>query len=304
VAVIADNAFHDANLARQQGSFSDNVGLFASLVAWLTEDRGSIPHLFPTGVVGAGLSNPAVRVLSPNGLISVFGSNIAETGTLRLGGLEDLTDAGALPTTLADTCLEIDGKRAPVLAVTESQVNGQTPGLSANSRTKLSVIRNCGSAKEFRSNQVDVDVRTSSPEFFYFMTELSGRNPIAAIHAATGTFIGSPGLIEGVHFAPAQPGDWITMFATGLGLTTPVIQPGTLPAEAARVSGSVALEVGGAQVDPSDISYVGATPGFAGLYQINVRLRPGLPDGDHAVVLTVDGNSSPEGPFVSVRGPG
>ena len=31
-------------------------------------------------VVGAGLSNPAVKALSPNGILSVFGSNFALSG--------------------------------------------------------------------------------------------------------------------------------------------------------------------------------------------------------------------------------
>jgi uncharacterized protein (TIGR03437 family) len=44
-----------------------------------------------------------------------------------------------------------------------------------------------------------------------------------------------------------------------------------------------------------------ASPGLAGLYQVNLRLPGDLPDGDLAVVVRVGAFSSPPGGYITVR---
>jgi uncharacterized protein (TIGR03437 family) len=48
---------------------------------------------------------------------------------------------------------------------------------------------------------------------------------------------------------------------------------------------------------------VGISPPFAGLYVIIVKVPDTAPDGDLPVVVTVNGVSSPEGPFITVAQP-
>jgi len=63
----------------------------------------------------------------------------------------------------------------------------------------------------------------------------------------------------------------------------------------------VRIQVGGVDVPASDIYYVGAAPCCAGLYQVSFKVPESLPDGNHKVVITVNGVSSPEGPDIAVK---
>ncbi len=51
---------------------------------------------------------------------------------------------------------------------------------------------------------------------------------------------------------------------------------------------------------PAEILYAGVTAD-AGLYQLNIQLPAGIPDGDQAVVVTIGGVASPAGGFVTVK---
>ena len=66
------------------------------------------------------------------------------------------------------------------------QVNFQAPQLTGSSTT-VQVVTGCGAANEARSAAITVAVQPPSPEFFYFVQNANGRNPIAAVNATTGS---------------------------------------------------------------------------------------------------------------------
>jgi uncharacterized protein (TIGR03437 family) len=73
---------------------------------------------------------------------------------------------------------------------------------------------------------------------------------------------------------PAKPGDWVILYATGLGQTVPPVVYGEVPTTAAEIEymDAFRLTLDGAAVDKSRIYYAGLAPYFAGLYQINLKL--------------------------------
>jgi len=46
---------------------------------------------------------------------------------------------------------------------------------------------------------------------------------------------------------------------------------------------------------PADFSYIGVTPGSAGLYQLNVTVPAGLTAGNNAVIVTINGGDLASG---------
>jgi uncharacterized protein (TIGR03437 family) len=258
------------------------------------------PAISSGGVAGAGLSVPAVAALSPNGLAIVFGNGFAPAGTLSVAGPGNLLN-GKVSTELDGVCVLVGNTRAPVLAVTSTQINFQAPRALPPDSAEVQVITGCGTANEHRSEVEVVAVQSAAPEFFYFVQTAAGRNPIAAVNVSRGGYVGSNGLLPGSDFAPAKPGDVVTLYATGLGVTNPVTETGEIPASANAITGDLQVTDAGTALAKSDILYAGVAPGNAGLYQINIRLPKTIAAGDQPVTVTVNGSSSPAGGYLTVK---
>jgi uncharacterized protein (TIGR03437 family) len=255
------------------------------------------PQINPSGVVSAGLSAPPVTSLSDNAIASVFGINFAAPGTAREAGPGDLVN-GDLPTQLAGACITVGGSPAPIFSVFPNQINFQIPDVPAGNAAVI-VSNQCGTPQQQDSSQQSITIQTASPEFFYFLQNTNGQNPIAAINAVTGAYIGAPGLIAGLTTVPAKSGDYLTLFATGFGPTSPSFGAGQLPNAAAQVTNSITVTVGGTVLDAAHVLYAGVTSD-AGLYQLNIQLPANTPDGDQAIVVNIGGVTSPSGAFVTV----
>ena len=77
---------------------------------------------------------------------------------------------------------------------------------------------------------------------------------------------------------------------------------GQIPGAPAPITGEIEFTFGGITLFPEDVLYAGAAPCCAGLYQFTVRVPRGFPDSLRApVIAAVNGVSTPEGPFLTVR---
>jgi uncharacterized protein (TIGR03437 family) len=92
----------------------------------------------------------------------------------------------------------------------------------------------------------------------------------------------------------------LTLFATSFGATEPAFAAGVLPNAAAQVTAPVSLTIGGIAVPAANLLYVGVTQ-FAGVYQVNVKIPPNVPDGDQPVVITIGGSASPSQAHITVK---
>jgi uncharacterized protein (TIGR03437 family) len=253
------------------------------------------PQIYAGGVVGAALSTPPVQTVAPNAIVSIFGKNFGPNGTLRRVTSDDLVD-GTVPTILGGVCVLFGTQRAPIFLLAQGQLNVQVPQLTVPGTPTVQVVINCDQPNQVTSAPVSVAMQAASPEFFYASTGAS-RNPVAATDGRTGAGIGDPARL-GPGFAAAFPGETVTIYATGLGLTSPAFAAGQLPPAGAPVN-NVSVAIDGVAIDPSAIQYAGVTPQNAGLYQLNIVLPASLASGDHTISMSVSGRTSPTA-YISV----
>jgi uncharacterized protein (TIGR03437 family) len=88
----------------------------------------------------------------------------------------------------------------------------------------------------------------------------------------------------------------VVLYATGLGPTAPAAVPNRLPEGLAPLAqrGEFEVWLNGARTDPGRLLYAGATPGYAGLFQINLRLPEDAPQNPY-IRIGRPGQMSPEG---------
>jgi uncharacterized protein (TIGR03437 family) len=140
------------------------------------------------------------------------------------------------------------------------------------------------------SNSFALVKQEMAPAFFQF----SGTKYAAATRA-NGTYVGKPGLLRGT-FAPAKPGEIISLWGTGFGLTDPWLPAAKLVTHAASLANSVTILIGGKQ---AHVSFAGRSA--SGLDQFNVTVPATLADGDQTVVARIGGVQTQGGVLVTVQ---
>jgi uncharacterized protein (TIGR03437 family) len=256
------------------GNFELMVGLHAPIFS------GTGVYVYPTGVVNAASYQPITASLAPGELITLFGTGLSSSTIITQGGQAFLT-------TLGGVSVSIDGLACPIYYVSPTQLSVIVPYGVASNQTGLANIQvTNGSVK---SNVVQMYLTDSAPGSFSLETtpalvtqsgepSVDGIGYSAALHAATGALV-TPS-------DPAQPGEYISVFLTGLGTVTPTIMDGALgPSTTLSWSDLYSAQNlgvlfndynNGSTENFGTIEFAGLAPGLAGLYQINVQVPEGV----------------------------
>jgi uncharacterized protein (TIGR03437 family) len=238
-----------------------------------------VPSLTAGGVVSSGdyTSAPALGLL-----VSIFGSALAD-GT---------APATALPlaTRLGSTSVTVAGRALPLLYVSDTQINVMIPyDLPVNAPFQMIVQR--GNAI---SVPAPVAVFDAEPAILATAGNGIGQGHIYKIDAAGNAFLADRN-------TPATAGDALVMYVVGLGAVAPGLTAGnpSLVEPLSKVIAPVTVTIGGVN---APIFFSGLTPGFAGLYQVNVTVPAGIqPGGQIPVSLAVAGKSSPGAIVMAIR---
>ena len=290
-AVAVTNAEGLASIMATLGAIPGTVVIRASVTGLAPVDftltsspgvGGKLPEI--VSILGAGLSTPAVRDVSVNGLVQLSGRFFASDKTDSAG----LPTEGILPVILAGVCVEFGAARAPLLRVTPQELAIVVPEI-AGPEVDVTVITGCDTPSPARSAPVKVSVKAATPEWFYRTRGEDGRNPIRAANEA------------GVETVAAKPGEIISAFGTGFGQTEPLTIPGAVINSTVPLVGQVVIEIGDRTLPAESNLYVGLTPGSPGLYQATFRVPLDLEDGNHQVTLRIGDARTPPGGYISVR---
>jgi uncharacterized protein (TIGR03437 family) len=212
-------------------------------------------------VVNAGSSTSA---LAAGSIISIYGRDLAVS--------ERSPSAAVLE--LAGSSVTLNGQRLPLLYAAPHKINAQLPFeitgpalLQVNSRTSTETVA--------------IEIAPYAPAVL--QVQIGYRQYPSITRSGTNSLI--------TPFAPASAGEYVTLYVIGLGVVEGSIAAGEVaPANPLlRVLNPVEVEIGAFSVAPS---FVGLTPGYAGLYQINLRLPATLRAGATALRVVAAGKAS------------
>lgn len=193
------------------------------------------------------------------------------------------TTAGSVPlgTTLDNVQVLVNGNAAPLYYVSGGQINFEVPIDAATGDGTVQVVRN-GQA----GNLVYVNINPQVPRFITY------DGNYAIMTTASGALTGIPS-------NPVSVGQTVVIYAIGLGPTSPAVQSGTASPTTplATVPGTTqvcfGVETPFFQAPCATPQFVGLTPGFVGLYQVNVTIPSGVQSGNNTMtLLQVDNISS------------
>ena len=236
---------------------------------------GQTPTITPGGVVSAAGRGGSTSI-APGSLISIFGTDLSS-------GLS-VASSATLSTSLGDvSSVTINGVPAPLMFVSGSQINAQAPWETIAGPANVMVTRG-GTA----SQQVRAQVSVFSPALFAFQ----GTPQVIAVNS-DGSVTAAAGAISGVASHPATAGDAIILYASGLGPVNPSPPPNGAPSLDAlrQTANPLTVLLGGM---PAQVAFSGLAPQFAGVYQVNIVVPPGVTGLNTPMQLMIGGVTSPD----------
>ena len=178
-----------------------------------------------------------------------------------------------LATKVGGAQVMVNGAPAPMYYSSYGQLAFQMPYETPVGTALVQVQRDGMSG-----NVVSVQVADSAPRLL-----LIGEGSYGAIVNTDGSIPMPTGSFPGLNTHPAQVGDTLTMYAIGLGPTSPSAasgQPAPASEPLARLVDTAVVNIGGGiggtLVTPL---FAGLTPTYAGLYQVNVTIPDNVPHG-------------------------
>ncbi|MGC9946019.1 MAG: TIGR03118 family protein [Bryobacteraceae bacterium] len=236
------------------------------------------PIVSAASVINGASFQPGI---APNTWVSIKGGNLS--GTTRVWDSDDFVN-GALPTDIDSVSVAVNGTYAYVEYVSPGQLNVLLPVGTAVGQATLQTY-NFGLA----SAAVTVQVQAVAPAFFL----QSDEKHIVATHP-DGSLVGPTSTTTGA--TPAAPGETITLYGTGFGVTNPAAPEGKLITTTLPLVTLPTVTIGA--ID-SQVAFGGLIS--VGLDQINVTVPASAPSGDVPVVAMVGTTASPGGAVIAVQ---
>jgi len=232
------------------------------------------PQYTPSSLVNGASYLPGP--VAPNTIVTLYGEGLAyATRALQSSDIRNDTMPDVLPTT--GVRVLIAGLPAQIYYVSPRQVNLLVPPTLIAGTTQLQLVLN-----GLAGPAISIRVAEAAPALFQLNEELA----IATL--PDGALL--------TRQRPGRAGDVVILYATGLGPVFPPPGYGEIAKKATPLTDSrrFRLFLNGTPVAPENLLYVGLSPGFPGLYQINLRTPPGTPDWP-VIRLAYDEILSPNG---------
>ncbi|MFZ0934279.1 MAG: glycoside hydrolase family 44 protein [Bryobacteraceae bacterium] len=223
--------------------------------------------------------------ISPGEIVAIWGQDLGPATGVNL----QYDSNGLVSTSLGGTQVFINGFPSPLTYAANKQVNAVVPYEVAQAKTANVVVVYQGNA----SAPFQIPITAVKPGIF---TNDHGQgaillNPDYSVNSTTN---------------PASRGQWILIYGTGEGVTTPPGVDGRLsytlgtPLPTVPVTVTCSATIGG---QPATVNYCGEAPDLtAGVVQVNAQVPESITPGDAVpVVITIGGVSSQKGVTLAVK---
>jgi uncharacterized protein (TIGR03437 family) len=256
---------------------SGMLRLSFSLVLLGSAAWGQTPTITINSVAGTGGAGRG-SALAVGSLAGIFGSGLAS----------GLATAATVPlSSMLDdvTSVTFNGTSAPLLLVSDGQINVQIPWEVGPGQVAVVVNRTGGS-----SNTMNVQVSQFAPALAAFNL---GTLQAVAVNA-DGTLVAAAGAILGVSCHPATAGDTITLLATGLGPVSNQPADGSPAADnSVQTMNTPTVLIGGVG---ANVTWAGLSTQYVGVYQLQVVVPSGTATGSAVPVQVEVGGVSSSDP--------
>ncbi|MGO9255056.1 MAG: hypothetical protein ACLQU1_01950 [Bryobacteraceae bacterium] len=240
------------------------------------------PNLSAAGVTNAASSLPGA--VAPGELVALYGTALGPAGGSQL----QLTNPLLVANALAGVHVLFDGVPAPIVYASPGQVNAVVPYAVASQSTATLQVEYLGAV----SAPVSLPVAAAAPGLF---TANAGGSGQGAIVNAGDNSVNSAA-------NPVARGDYVSIYATGAGVTSPASVDGLLATAPYSLPANVPVTVtmGGL---PCLVNYAGAAPSLiSGAAQINAQVPAGVTPGPSVpLAVTIGGVSAQTGVTLAVK---
>jgi len=263
-----------------------------SLLAPLVE-AASNPVVPADSVVNNASFALGTNPLAPGTIAAIFGTAL-DAGTNN--AFSSFGANGELLTTLGGASVTFNGISASMFSAFPGQLNVEIPpGLG--SATSASVIVTVGGQS---SAPQTVPLGSFSPGLFSTNQKGSGQGAIQI--ANTSTYAAPAGSISGSVTRAVNPGEFITIYCTGLGAVSNPPAPGTAASNnpLSHTLTAPKVTIGGRA---ATVSFAGLSPGYVGLYQVNAQIPADASGGSAVTVQLSIGGVDSNTVAIAVNGP-
>jgi uncharacterized protein (TIGR03437 family) len=226
-----------------------------------------VPQPVVTAVTGGASYD--TKAVAPGEIVAIWGTGLGPSAGANL----TLDSNGLVETSLGATQVFINGNPAPLIFAGAGQVNAVVPYEVASASTANVVVVYQGNA--------------SAP----FAIPIAATRPGIFTHSGGGTGQGAilnQDLSVNGALSPAARGSWISIYATGEGITTPPGVDGRVSSYKGtplpKPQAACSVTIGG---QTANVNYCGEAPDFVGgVLQVNAQVPESISPGS-AVTLTI-----------------
>jgi uncharacterized protein (TIGR03437 family) len=237
----------------------------------------AIDYTTSAGGVPGRLSGNAANFFgrfAPGMLASIFSFSSAPFGESTAS-----FTSGPISAALGDVTVSVGGTAAPLLYVSPSQINFQVPGATPVGGLEEIQVARASTGQVLASWLFQMDA--VSPGLF--SVDGSGSGQVAAVNQ-------DGSLNNGAN--PAKAGSVVTLYGTGQGGIPGMPRDGQPAQGIVPTPETPQVFINSGFVPSGDVQWSGLAPGFAGLWQINVKVPSDAPPADVILFFIYGGVNS------------